>query len=171
MNCAYCEERLSDYIENTLDGSERSVVEMHLQSCIACRELLDGVRGVIQWGRDFQVQPPPPWLSTRILANTPNVVRITWGDWARMAWKNICEPRFALALLTSTLVLGWMGNMAGISAADISMVRHPSAIYEGIGGWVNRIYGDAIRTYYSSPIVNTIQCQIHTRIEQFRENS
>lgn len=171
MNCAYCEERLSDYIEGALDASERDVVEVHLQSCAACRELLDGVRAVIQWGRDFQVQAPSPWLSARILANTPKVVRITWGDWMRAAWRSVCEPRFAMAVLTSTLVLGWMGNLAGIRAADIAMVRNPSAIYEGIGGWANRLYGDAVRAYYSNPLVNTIQCQIHTRIEQFRENS
>ena len=171
MNCAYCEERLSGHIEGTLEPSERAAVEAHLQSCSVCRELLDGVRSVMGWGKELQVQLPPAWLASRILANTPQVVRITWRDWFSSAWKNVCEPRFALALLTSTLVLGWMGSMAGISAADVAMVRHPSAIYYRMGGWANRIYGDAVRSYYTSPIVNTIQCQIHSRIEQYRENS
>jgi hypothetical protein len=97
--------------------------------------------------------------------------RITWRDWLVGAWKNVCEPRVAMALLTSTLVLGWMGNLAGISAPDIATLRHPVAVYHRIGGWANRLYGDAVRSYYSSPIVNAIQCQIHSRIEQFRENS
>jgi len=170
MNCTYCEERFSDYLENSLEASELDIVETHLQSCSACTDLLNGVREVIEWGRNFPVQSPSPWLSTRILANTPQVVRITWSDWARNAWKNICEPRFAMTLLTSTLVLGWMGNLAGISAADIAMVRHPSAIYARVEGWATRAYGDAIRTFYSSPVIATIQCQIHTHIEQFREN-
>lgn len=171
MNCVYYEEFLSDYLEGSLGASERESLEAHLRSCATCSELLDGIHEVMHWGRDLQVPETPPWLATRILANTPQVVRITWRDWVRGAWKTLCEPRFAMALLTSTLVLGWMGNLAGITTEDIAMVRHPSAIYERIEGWANRLYGDAIRTYYSSPIINTIQCQIHTRIEQFRENS
>jgi len=171
MNCAYCEERLSDYLENALIVSERAAMESHLQGCSYCTELLDGVRQVIQWGRDFQVQPAPAWLAPRIVANTPQVVRVTWADWRRNAWRQICEPRFALALLTATLVLGWMGSLAGITADDLAIVRQPSAIYYRFGGWANRVYGDAVRGYYGSSLVNAIQCQIHTQIEQFRENS
>ena len=134
MNCIHCEEQLSAYLEDALDGAERAAVEAHLHSCEACSELLDGVRQVI-------------------------------------AWKSISEPRFALALLTATIVLGWMGSLAGISAPDVATLRHPSAVYYRIGGWANRIYGDAVRSYYNSELVNAIQCQIQTRIEQFRENS
>jgi anti-sigma factor RsiW len=171
MNCTYCEERLSDYLESALSPAERGVVEEHLKSCSACSELLEGVRNVMHWGRDLPVQLPPLWLSSRIVANTPQVIRVTWRDWFVGAWKSVCEPRFALALLTSTLMLGWMGSFVGISFADVAMVRHPSAIYNRMGGWANRMYGDAVRSYYTSPLVNAIQCQIHSRIEQMRENS
>ena len=81
------------------------------------------------------------------------------------------EPRFALSLLTSTIMLGWMGNLAGISMGDVAMVRHPSAIYYRMEGAVNRLYGDAVRSISSSPLLNAIQCQLQSRIEQFRENS
>jgi hypothetical protein len=97
-------------------------------------------------------------------------VRITWKDWMANIWKTVFEPRFALSALTSMLMLGWMGSLAGISAADVAMVRHPSAIYYRVEGMANRLYGDAVRSYYS-PLVNAIQCQINSRIEQFRENS
>ena len=170
MNCAHCEERLSDYLEDALNTSERLELEAHLQVCNACSDLLRSVRTVMRWGRDLQEQAPPAWLSSRIVANTPVVVRITWRDWVVNVWKGVCEPRFALSLLTSVFMLGWMGQLAGFSAADVSMVRHPSAIYQRMGGWAVRAYGDAVRVYYSSPVVRTIQCQI-SRIEQFRENS
>ena len=171
MNCKYCEDHLSDYLEDTLGGEERVALELHFQSCSACSELLEGVRDVMQWGREFPSEAAPEWLSTRIVANTPIVVRVTWMDWFRSAWKTLSEPRFAMALMTSTLIIGWLGSTAGISASDLSIVRSPSAIYYGVEGWATRIYGNAVRQYYSSPIVNTIQCQIHSRIEQFRENS
>jgi anti-sigma factor RsiW len=171
MNCVHCEDQLSAYLEGALDHSERIAFETHLHSCEACSELLEGVRQVVQWGREFHAPQPPSWLPSRIVANTPQVVRITWRDWFAGAWKSICEPRFALALLTSTIVLGWMGNLAGISAPDVATLRHPTAVYDRIGGWANRIYGDAVRSYYNSTLVNSIQCQIQSRIEQFRENS
>lgn len=171
MNCAHCEDRLSDYLESALDPSERAAVEMHFQSCSACSDLLQSVQDVMQWGRDLQVPLPPPWLSARIIANTPQVVRVTWKDWAASVWKHVFEPRFALSALTSMLMIGWMGSIAGVSAADVAMVRHPYAIYYRIEGLANRLYGDALRSYYNSPLVNAIQCQIHSRIEQFRENS
>jgi anti-sigma factor RsiW len=171
MNCTYCEDRLSDYLEGALNPVERGLVEDHIKSCTACNELLDGVRSVMHCGSDLPAQSPPPWLASRIVSNTPHVIRVTWRDWIVGVWRNIAEPRFALALLTSILMLGWMGSLAGITCADVAMVRHPSAIYNRMGGWANRLYGDAVRSYYSSPLVNAIQCQIHSRIEQFRENS
>jgi len=171
MNCTYCEDRLSDYLEGALDAVERGLVEEHLKSCLVCNELLDGVRTVMHWGKDLPAQLPAPWLASRIVSNTPHVIRVTWRDWMVGVWKNVCEPRFALAVLTSTLMLGWMGSLAGITLADVALVRHPSAIYNRMGGFANRLYGDAVRSYYSSPLVNAIQCQIHSRIEQFRENS
>ena len=67
-------------------------------------------------GRFLQAQEPPPWLSSRILSNTPHVVRITWRDWAVSVWRGVCEPRFALALITSVFMLGWMGQLVGISS-------------------------------------------------------
>jgi anti-sigma factor RsiW len=171
MNCIHCEDRISDYLEGTLNPAERGLVEEHLKSCSACSELLDGVRNVMQWGRDLPAQGPPPWLVSRIVANTPQVIRVTWRDWIVGVWKNVSEPRFALSLLTSILMLGWLGSLAGITPSDMAMVRHPSAIYHRMGGWANRLYGDVVRSYYSSTIVNAIQCQIHSRIEQLRENS
>jgi hypothetical protein len=125
----------------------------------------------MQWRNELPVSPPPPWLAQRIIANTPHVIRITWRDWIVNTWTSLREPRFALGLLTSVLMLGWMGSIAGITFSDLEMVRHPSAIYNRMGGWANRMYGDAVRTYYSSPLVHEIQCQIHSRFEQDRENS
>ena len=171
MNCTYCEERLSDYLEGALDAAARGLVEEHLKACAACNELLVGVRSVVGWGKDLPAQLPPPWLASRIVSNTPHVIRVTWSDWILGVWKNVCEPRFALGLLTSILMVGWLGSLAGVTLADVALVRHPSAVYNRMGGWANRLYGDAVRSYYSSPLVNAIQCQIHSRIEQFRENS
>jgi predicted anti-sigma-YlaC factor YlaD len=171
MNCTYCEDRLSDYLENMLDASERAVVETHLKSCSACSQLFGDVRQVMGWGRELPAQLPPPWLSARIIAGTPRTVRVTWKDWWTGVWTGIREPRVALSLMTSVVMLGWMANIVGISLSDVAMVRQPSAVYSRMEGWANRIYGDAVRSYYSSPLVNSIQRELHSRLEPYRENS
>ena len=171
MNCAYFEDRLSDYLEHALGDDERLIVVAHLKSCNACSDLLEGVRGVIAMSRSVQVPEAPTWLVSKIVANTPRVVRITWGDWARAAWRAVSEPRFATAVLTTVLMLGWFGNASGISLQDLALIRRPAVVYEGVEGWAQRMYGNAVRRYYSSPLVNAIQCQINSGLERLRENT
>ena len=167
MNCAYCELRMSDYLDDALSASDRSAMESHLQSCVACNEVLAGMREVMAWGRSFPAYEAPAWLPARIIANTPRMTRETWTDTLASIWKWIAAPRTAMAVFTATLVLGWMGNLAGISPDWPSVVRNPTTIYYGAQRTLNRAYDEALRTYYRSPLVTGIR----TRIEQLREIS
>ena len=167
MNCIHCEERLSDYLENSLRPAEHSAVGLHLQSCAACSELLAGMTEVLSWGRTFPVYEAPAWLPMRIIANTPRIARESWLDTLASVWKWMFEPRTAMAVFTATLVLGWLGNLAGISPDWTDVVRNPAAIYYGAQGAMNRAYDGAVRRYYRSPLVTEIQ----NRIEQLREIS
>ena len=167
MNCAFCEERISDYLEDALGAAERAIVESHMRSCSACNELVAGVREVVEWGRRFPVFEAPAWLPARILANTPLVARETWLDTLVSVGRWFLEPRTAMAILTSTLVLAWMGSLAGVSPTWIRIVRDPAAIYDQAQGLVNRAYDEAVRAYYRSSLVTAIQ----SRIEEFRESS
>jgi anti-sigma factor RsiW len=161
MNCAHCEERLSDYLENTLNDSERSVIATHLRACDACSELLAGMRDVLAWGESFPAYEAPPWLATRIIANTPHVVRETWLDTLTAVGRWIIEPRTAIGLLTAVLMIGWLGSMSPVSAADLgSLVRNPTAAYY-------QAYDGAVRTFYRAPLVTEIRAQL----ERLREIS
>ena len=167
MSCSYCEERMSDYLENALSAAERAVVESHLRSCNACSELVVGIKEVVEWGPTFPVYEPPAWLAARILVNTPRVARETWLDTLVSIGRWFVEPRIAMAIFTATLVLGWMGSRAGISPNWIKVFRDPAAIYYQTQGLMNRAYDEAVRAYYRSPLVTAIQ----SRIEEFREIS
>jgi predicted anti-sigma-YlaC factor YlaD len=167
MNCTHCEEQLSDYLENALSAADSDAMDLHLQSCAVCRELLAGIKQVLEWGRTFPVYEPPAWLASRIIANTPRIARESWLDTVVAVWKWVVEPRTAMAVFTATLVLGWLGSIAGISPDWATVVRDPSAIYYKAQGAMNRAYDEAIRRYYRSPLVTEIQ----TRIEQLREIS
>ena len=96
MNCTYFEERVSDYLEDALSAADRSAMDEHLLSCSACAELLDGVRHVMHWREELPAVVPPTWLAHRIVANTPQVIRITWRDWIVKASTSMRAPTFAL---------------------------------------------------------------------------
>jgi putative zinc finger protein len=170
MNCNHCEERMSDYLENPLGMADRAAVELHLRSCAACSELMSWMTEVLVWGKGFPVYRAPAWLASRaiaIAANTPRVVRESWVDMIASIGKWIIEPRTAMAFFTATLVLSWMGSLAGISPDWANVVRNPAAIYYGAQGAANRAYDEAVRKVYRSPLVSEIQ----TRLEQLREIS
>ena len=166
-NCAQVEELASDYLEDALGADDRLAIDAHLQTCSACAELLAVMSDVIAAGRTFPVYEPPPWLATRIVANTPRIAHETWPETLASIWKWIAEPRTSMGVFTAVLVLGWLGSIAGISPRWTTVVRHPSSIYYGAHTVVNRAYDEAIRKYYRSPLVTEIQ----SRIEQFREIS
>jgi hypothetical protein len=167
MKCSTVEELLSDYLENSLSLDKRGLFDAHLQSCPACSDLLAGMTEVLAWGKAFPVYEAPSWLATRIVANTPRVSRESWLDTLTAVGKWLVEPRTAMAVFTATLVLGWMGSIAGISPDMVRSVRTPSAIYYGAHSALDRAYDEAVRTYYRSPLVS----EIRTRIEQLREIS
>ena len=161
MNCAHCEERISDYLDDGLRGSERAAMELHLKECTACAELLSGIHEVVEWGAGFAAYEPPPWLAGRIIANTPRMVRETWLDILTSVGRWFLEPRTAMGLLTAVVMIGWMGSMAPLSASDwSSLVRNPSAIYY-------RAYDEAVRSFYRAPLVTEIRAEI----ERLREIS
>lgn len=160
MNCALCEERLSDYLENTLRPDERQAVDLHLRSCPGCEALMRNMVDIMEWGRAFPEFQPPPWLATRILAKTPRRERETWLDTLVGMGRWLIEPRTAMALFTATLVLSWMGNTLGIVPVATTVARDPAAIYYGAGNLLNRAYDEAVRRYYRTPLVIQIQSQI-----------
>jgi anti-sigma factor RsiW len=166
MICAYVEERISDYIEGALDAEETRAMDLHFDSCVECRHLLFGVQEVVRLAGHVHVVAPD-WLPARILANTPPVMRETWADTLRAAWRWTTEPRTALAIFTATLVLGWLGGLMGLSSGSISRLRNPAIIVDRAEGALSGAYNAAVTAYYRSPLIGAIQC----RIQQFRETS
>ena len=80
MNCNYCEDRLSDYLEGALTATERALVEEHLKGCSACNELFDSVRSIMHWGRDLPAQMPPPWPERQPGPSTIDSFRFTRNE-------------------------------------------------------------------------------------------
>ena len=154
MKCGECEELMSDYLDNTLNASDRDAFTLHLHSCRACADLVGGMREVVAWGKSFPAYEAPAWLPARIVANTPVIARESWLDTLASIGRWIIEPRTALAIFTSVLVFGWLGGAAGISPDWTAVVRDPGSIYY-----------QAVRAAYRSPLVTEIQSQIEQLME------
>jgi hypothetical protein len=75
-----------------------------------------------------------------------------------------------MTVFTAALVLAWFGDQAGLSLRSVSALadfRNPSAMYEEAQGVLSGAYNEALKAYYRSPVIHTIEC----RIQQLRESS
>jgi hypothetical protein len=147
---------MSDYIEGALLPAEQQAIGQHMSSCAVCTDLVASMREVLAWGKTFPAYDAPAWLPVRIVADTPVITRESWLDTLASIGRWIIEPRIALAIFTSVVVFGWLGNITGISPDWSTVIRDPGAIYY-----------QAVRAAYRSPLVTEIQ----SRIEQFMEIS
>src|SRR4051794_32118825 len=71
MNCAEFESRLADYLDSTLEHSERAAIDEHAAGCADCREFQAQVSGGLEFlARPREIEPPPE-LITRIAYLAP----------------------------------------------------------------------------------------------------
>lgn len=113
-NCAFTEERLSDYLEGALAAEEREACAAHAATCAKCTELLDGVGALIGQMHALEPVAEPAFLA-------PRIIRATAGSEARRhemasasAWFNlIWQPRFAMGIATVAATFVILAHAAG----------------------------------------------------------
>ena len=59
-------ERLSEYLDGEMQGSERAFLEAHLERCDECQETLAGLRRVVMRARSLEDRPPATDLDPQI---------------------------------------------------------------------------------------------------------
>lgn len=64
---------VTGYVDGALDAAQTRQVEEHLESCGACRIMVDDIRFAQAVCHDAPVMEPPPWL-------LPRIVRATLGE-------------------------------------------------------------------------------------------
>jgi anti-sigma factor RsiW len=76
-------DRLSEYLDGELKGSERAMLEAHLERCESCQETLAGLRRVVLRARSLEDRPPATdlWagVAERIGAPSRRVVPLRRG--------------------------------------------------------------------------------------------
>jgi anti-sigma factor RsiW len=74
LNCRHVWDRISDYIDGTLDSAVRADIERHLAGCEICSAVLDSTRNVIVLMADDRIFELPLDYSKRLHARLDAVL-------------------------------------------------------------------------------------------------
>jgi hypothetical protein len=147
VNCRRIQELLSDYIEETLPPPLKREVEVHLASCVECRELTRSLREVVGLFASFEAPEPPVDLSERILERTRTALLASRTAASRMAQMAKIESSADSSF--------WRSLGAGLAAAAVLasvLVLRPPELLEGwsrhVSQTAHRGYSFGVRTYH-----------------------
>lgn len=118
-NCVQVEERLSDYLDNTLTESERAEFREHLDSCSRCAPLVAQVSYVTRNLAALELEPAPPLLLSKILDQTlgPRKAKREWFSWIPVIW----QPRFATGVVTVLATLLIIFHATGVRPSSLTL--------------------------------------------------
>jgi anti-sigma factor RsiW len=75
LNCRHVWDRISEYIDGTLDPQVRADVERHLATCEICSAILDSTRNILILVADGRVFELPLDFSKRLHARLEDVLQ------------------------------------------------------------------------------------------------
>src|SRR2546426_12033294 len=126
-------DRLSEYLDGTLSGSERAALEAHLAGCAACAATLDELRRVVTRARGLEDRPPAadlwPGIAERIgVRGAADVVSLSARRRARQL--SFSVPQLIAASIALALVGGaavWLAIPRG-PRGSIAQAARPSLV-------------------------------------------
>jgi len=80
------EDLLADYVDGTLTGSERAVVDAHLATCAGCREEVTAAGRALAALASLQEESVPLGVTAPVIAEARRTVEPRRPAWARMQW-------------------------------------------------------------------------------------
>lgn len=168
MNCAEFESRLADYLDGTLEPTERMVIEEHAAGCADCRAFQQEVSGGLEFlARAGEIVPPPD-LITRIAYLAPmgrlrdpferqGLAARLFSKWLQP----ILQPRLAMGMAMTILSFAMLKRCTGvgpqqIQAADLNPVR----VLGSVEDKALRIRDQAVKYYDNLRIVYEIESHL-----------
>jgi Putative zinc-finger len=177
MTCAELEILLADYVDGTLHADERAALELHLEGCSACKELVADVQGVTAFFERVPEVEPPPELMTRILHYAPVGRRAAALErvdastsWIKRIFGNftqsVLQPRYVMGMAMTILSFSMLARFAHIEprqlhAADLDPVK----VWQGIDDRSHRIWDRSMKYYDNLKLVIEVQ----SRLKEFTD--
>jgi len=103
-------EVLFAYVDGTLDEVQSDAIERHAAGCAACRNLIDGQRGVWETLDAWEAPELSPEFNRKMHAAVAAESAGGWRGWlaSKWAWPTLLVPVSALALIVGTVVVTQM---------------------------------------------------------------
>lgn len=120
-NCAFTEERLSDYLDGALAPEERQACEAHSATCAACAEMLASVGKLVAKMHALEPLHEPEFLARRIVARTAGAHQqrheiASVAGWFNLLW----QPRFAMGFATVAATFVILAHAAGLRLSRLN---------------------------------------------------
>lgn len=113
-------DRLSDYIDDDMDPSERAALEDHLADCDVCSATLTDLRKLVKAAAGLEDRPPErdlwPGIAERLEERGPVVVPFDAGRSARRRFR-LSLPQMAAAVVAA-LLIGVAGTWFAIERGE-----------------------------------------------------
>jgi hypothetical protein len=111
----------SDYLEGLLEFSQQAAVDAHLSECVACREMLDDVRHVLEMCRAAEDVEPKPWLVSKIMLATIGERKPSWRERITAYLRPVLQPRVAYPIAMSVFTFSIIVNAAGLNLRSLRL--------------------------------------------------
>ena len=107
MSCQDREGQIGDYVDGTLDETQRSSVESHLATCASCRALAADFNEIRSTSLTLEAHVPPPLVWQKISAAIEAEPKPLLGFGGAQWWRAFA-PVAAMAVLI--VALAWTGS-------------------------------------------------------------
>lgn len=163
MRCAELESLLCDYVDGALTSSEQATVELHLESCEACRALVADSRAAVEFMSRAAEPEPPAALVNAILhearqGKSSPVKRGGTRNWLARLFEPIFQPKFAMGMAMTILSFSMLGRLAGIEIRRLTpQDLEPAKVWSTLEDKAYRTWDRAKKYYESLRVVYEIQ--------------
>jgi hypothetical protein len=164
LHCLQIDELLCDFVDGTLDASQKTLFEAHVTQCAACRELVADVTGAVNFMERAALVEPPKELVTRILYHTPKqapiLEAIAKKDWLKRWIAPLIQPRFAMGMAMTILSFSMLGKFVTpvrqIKASDLDPVK----VWRSVDDSAHRTWDRFVKYYDNLKLVYEVQTAI-----------
>jgi hypothetical protein len=166
-NCAFTEERLSDYLDGKLSPAETAAFSAHTAGCANCAQTVALVSGLVNRMHKIELLEEPPRLVARILDATlgpraPKEGWKRWFDWVPMLW----QPRFAMGLATVAALLVVVSYTAGLTPAKLKKADlSPTNVFRSANRQAHLTYARGAKFVNDLRVVYEIQSKLQPEPE------
>jgi hypothetical protein len=138
MNCKRCHKKLIQYLEESLQVSERQEVEQHLLECASCHGFADYLKETLATIESSRITTPDPFFYTRVKAKLEKQEE---SFHARPVFARILQPAMFTLILIAAIY-------AGLKIGDYALSSDKeNYVVENLDPWMNELNAEPLETF------------------------